>query len=439
MSYDEKAFSPKNFQILKKDDYQDNKYNHSSSTSSNQLKLLIVTPYFWPENFIINGFAEDFVKRGHQVQVYTGYPNYPKGQFFKNYFPRFKVFKEQRNGVEVIRFPIISRRNNLIFRILNYFSFIFFGIIYSFFVPFKKNDLIFSYNPSPATSCLVALFLKHKLNLKLAFWVQDLWPETLTAFGFSENSKIYKLVTEVIRIIYKGCDQIFIPSRSFRKSIIKLNGDNEKIYFVPNWAEPNENSKEVQVDWVNQLRDGFSISFAGNIGKAQNLHMLISAIDKLKDKKINFFIAGDGSEKENLMKLVRDLNLTDQIFFLGQKPSNEMHFFFQKSHVLFVSLVGAPVFEMAIPSKIQAYMQSGRPILAAIGGEASDLIIDAKCGWVCPPDDVNQLASTLFMISNLSDQDRKIYSENAFKYYQKHFEKKKVIDHIEELFIQIKK
>ena len=202
------------------------------------MKLLIVTQYFFPEDFRINELVSDFVKRGHEVTVLTGRPNYPEGKIFEEYVKNKQKFN-QFSGSKVIRCPIPSRGSSKISLIINYFAFIFFGTIYGLRVA-KNNkfDNIFVFEPSPITVCLPAIFIKKFFRIPVTFWVLDLWPDTLEAVGILKRKTfIWKILDRLVKFIYNNCDLILGQSRGFVQEIKKYCSDDADVKFFPNWIE----------------------------------------------------------------------------------------------------------------------------------------------------------------------------------------------------------
>src|SRR3990167_4431232 len=152
------------------------------------MNILIISQYFWPENFRINVIAQGLIDRGHIVTVLTGKPNYPEGRFYSGYH-FFNKSRELYNSINIIRSPIIPRGKNKIQLALNYLSFAFFASWVGIF-KCKRPDVIFVYEPSPITVCLPAIFFKKIKKVPILFWVQDLWPESVVAVGAASSRTI---------------------------------------------------------------------------------------------------------------------------------------------------------------------------------------------------------------------------------------------------------
>ena len=271
------------------------------------MRFLIVSQYFYPENFRINDFAHELVRRGNSVTVLTGIPNYPKGKVFGE----FKLFSvEDFEGIKIYRVPLIPRGNSSGSRlVLNYFSFL---ISSFFFGPLlllgQKFDVVFSTNYSPATVGLIGIFLAKLKKAKSCLWVQDLWPQSLSATNAIKSTKILGIVGVMMQFIYKNNDLIFAQSRSFLSSIESSGINKKKLHYFPNWAEDvfdTQTTKETPVEIDNS---NFTLMFAGNLGEAQSLETLLGAADILRNKPIRWLILGDGRKYQWLLDEIRKKN-----------------------------------------------------------------------------------------------------------------------------------
>lgn len=395
------------------------------------MKILIVSQYFYPEEFKINELAEELVKRGHDVTVLTGKPNYPQGQYFEGY--RFWGYeKESYKGATVIRVPLINRNNGSSLRlILNYLSYVLFGCLYTL-VCKTRFDSIFCFETSPITQIYPALILKKKHGTKVSMWVQDLWPESVSAVGKIKNKTILKSLYKMVRNIYSKCDVLFVQSRAFEDSICEKGDFKNKIIYAPNWAEDIFLTKEIDKSkYKKMFPDGFNVLFAGNIGIAQDFEALINAAEETKFvSDINWIIIGEGSQLTYVKNIVEQKRL-DNIYFLGRYPVKEMPHFFVHADVMIVSLKDEYIFSLVIPSKTQAYMASGKPIATMINGEGNQVVKEARCGLVAQAGDYKQLAENIKAMYKLSRSELNRMGINGLNYYNSNFVKDKIITVIE--------
>ncbi|MCD4741053.1 MAG: glycosyltransferase family 4 protein [Desulfobacteraceae bacterium] len=397
------------------------------------MKLLIVTQYFWPENFRINDMVLGLKERGHEVKVLTGLPNYPGGRFFTGY-KFFGPLFENYEDIPVFRVPLISRGNGTRIRLaLNYLSFVFISCILGPFRRLGSVDLIFIYEPSPITVCLPALLLKKLKSAPVMFWMQDLWPESLSATGAVRSKKILKVVDTLVRFIYRACDLILVQSRAFVESIKRQGGDPNRILYFPNSAEKFYHPVILEKDAPERsvMPEGFCVTFAGNIGAAQNFETILDAAEILKDHtEINWVIIGDGRMFPWVKSQVIKRNLMKTVYLLGRYPVEAMPRFFALSDALLVTLKKELIFSLTIPSKIQSYLACGKPVIAALHGEGAKVIEEAGAGLTCPAENSKALAEAVLKMYKMSEKDRKYLGQKGSEYFKKHFEREMLLDRL---------
>lgn len=403
------------------------------------MKILLVTQYFYPENFKGNDIAFEMQKKGHEVTVLTGIPNYPEGKFFKGY-GYFKRRRENINGVKVIRSFLIPRGNSATLPlILNYFSWFFFASIYAlYFSFFKKFDRIIVQQLSPVLVGIPAIIIKKIQKTPVYFWVLDLWPESLESAGGVKNKKILSFFEWIVKFLYKNSDKILISSKGFRNSIIEKGNFEDKIIYFPNWAESSiTDFNQYQNIKINlpKFPSGFNILFAGNVGVAQDLENAIKAMEIVskQNTNINFLILGDGRDKERLQKLVLEKKIEKNIYFFGKYPVETMAYFFSQADCMFVSLKDEPIFSLSLPAKVQAYMSVGKPIISMMNGEGYDIINEADCGFAVHAEDNEGLANKILEIEKLSVLDRERLGNNGKTFYQENFVLENCISNLEKI------
>jgi len=404
------------------------------------VKILIISQYFKPENFRINDLAEQLIEKKHKVTVLTGLPNYPKGKLFKGY-NFFSFGRYYENRLSIIRVPIIPRFSSKGWQLfLNYFSFALSASLISPFIS-KKYDLIFVYEPSPFTVGIPAVLIKKFIKKPIIFWVQDLWPESLEAAGKIKSPVVIYLISKMVRWIYKNCDVVLVQSKGFINSVINSGAMKEKIIYIPNWAE-NEyilTPKNTNFDNLDFPKNGFKVLFAGNLGAAQSLNTIIKAAVTLKNSEINWIIVGDGRYKKYLMENINDNSLQDKFFFIDQQPLSNMSNLFSSSDVLLVTLLKKHIFSLTVPGKIQSYMASGKPIVAAIDGEGFNIINNSKSGIAVKAEDHESLANAILNMSKMNKSDLDNMGKMGFKYYQDNFNRESLIQKIEKIMMELKK
>jgi colanic acid biosynthesis glycosyl transferase WcaI len=401
------------------------------------MKILVVSQHFYPESFRINDWALSLHKMGHEVTVLTGLPNYPKGELFSGYSFLGGPYTEDWQGIKIVRTPIITRGHYKGIRLVaNYFSFALIGIIVGFLRLHKDFDRIFIYQTSPVLMSIPGVVIGRLYKIPIDFWVQDLWPQTLVAMGqLKEGGRLYGLWERFIGYLYSKCDRVLVTSLMIQKTL-QQKFPSCSVHYFPNWAEdlflePLEKMSplpvEIQKQWP---KSGFCVLFAGNIGLAQDFGNLIDAASLLDDHNdIHFVIAGDGSAKIEVLKEIRLRELQDRFTFIGNHPLEVMPSLFAQSDALLVSLKKDPLFAMTAPSKIQPYMASGKPIIAALDGEGAEIVaFRSRCGIAPGASNPRALADALVKLKTMDQNDRDQLGKNARNYYFEHFDKNKVLD-----------
>ena len=398
------------------------------------MKILFVSQYFYPETFRGNDIVFDFVNRGHEVTVITGKPNYPIGTFYKGY-KFWGVKKELINGADVIRIPTLPRgKGSALKLLLNYFSFYLFSYPYSRFKTDKDFDIIFVQQLSPVFMAMPAIWaLKRNKKAKLYLWVLDLWPESVTATTGITNNIIISLLNKLVKYIYSKSDFILISSKSFEKSIKQRSIDKQILYF-PNWAESIYEETELNKNYeLPILPNGFNIIFAGNIGEAQDFETILSAAIQTQTENINWILVGDGRKLDWVRSQVKFHNLHN-VIILGRYPIEEMPYFFRAANVMLLTLKNSLISDLTVPAKLQAYLASGKIILAAINGETKYIINEHNIGLACESGDFKSLSENAIVLKNLSEEQRIKMEKNSRNLYYTSYSKKALFDKLENIF-----
>ena len=401
------------------------------------MRILIVTQYFWPENFKINFLALELKNKGHDVFVITGLPNYPDGKI-ANHYSFWKNKDEVWNGIKIYRSKLIPRFSGKgLHLFFNYISFAIFSSIKILLKVHQKPDLIFVYEPSPITVGIPAIIAKKKFGkVPIFFWVQDLWPDSLKDTGAFNNKYILKLADKLTRYIYNNSEVILVQSEAFVNYIVNQGVSINKIKYFPNPTEKFYNLVQINANYSSTFPKGFNIIFAGNIGEAQSFDTLIDAAFKLKQLNYPVYwnILGDGRARSYYEKKVLQLNLSDNFIFKGSYKSEEMPLFFACGDALIVSLKKSKIFSLTIPAKVQSYLACGKPILGSIDGEGAKIIIESGAGFVSPSEDSDKLVENIIKLYNLSDEARIKLGKNGRAYFESEFSMEILINKLENIF-----
>ncbi|MDE6953256.1 MAG: glycosyltransferase family 4 protein [Erysipelotrichales bacterium] len=379
------------------------------------MKILVVSQYYYPEQFMITKISESLKEQGNDVTVLTGIPNYPMGKIIGDYKNRF--MKETINGVKIIRVPMLLRAKG-IKMILNYLSYAFFASLQALFLK-QKYDCIYVFEVSPVTQIFPAYIYKKLKNKNCQIFVncQDIWPEVLKSNGFEEDSMIFKIGHRLSKYLYTKSDKILISSSLFKDYLIEeFEIRNDIIKYLPNFAD----------EWVLEIEkkkidNKVHFLFAGNIGKAQNLELIIQAVRKCNQKEnIIVDFVGDGSELDSLKDLVNKLGLSNIVKFHGRKSGQELKEYYEIADAYLLTLQCNNKICYTVPSKVQGYMGAGKPIIASILGGAKELIGQCKCGIICEYNDVKKLSQT-FDEFTLNKNEYYVLGENGRKYFKDNF------------------
>jgi len=399
------------------------------------MKILIVTQYFWPENFRINDLVEELSLYGHEITILTGIPSYPKGKVFPEFSQNPKLFNEFKSS-KIVRVPIITRGKSMIRLALNYFSYIVSSIVIGSWKLRKNNfDIIFVYEPSPVTVGLTAIWFKKLKKAPIFFWTLDLWPESLNAVGVLNSKIILSFIGKIVGFINNRCDLILAQSHSFIGSISKYCSRDVRIEYFPSWSEVLIPSKQIARE-VEIKNNTFNILFTGNIGEAQDFPAVIDAVEYLKHESVRWLIVGDGRMSSWLKAEIIRRGLESQIVLLGEFPIERMASFYNTSQALLVSLKRDHYLSLVIPGKVQSYLMSGLPILGMVQGETERIIKNSGCGYTCKAGDGYSLAGIVKEMMSKSDKDRELMGIMGKNFAIKEFDRNTLLKKLESLMFE---
>lgn len=400
------------------------------------MQILIVSQYFWPENFRINDLTAELVRRGHRVTVLTGYPNYPEGVVQPDFLANPRQFDEFA-GARVVRIPMTPRGKGALRLMLNYLTFACSATVLGVWrLRQEKFDAIFGFGASPIMSILPAVVLRRTKRSPLLLWVLDLWPESLSAVGVVKSQRVLSWVGKFVSFIYRRCDLILAQSKAFTPSIAQYAGNAaDRIRYFPGWAEGVfRDSPDACVPAVelSSYGDAFKILFAGNVGDAQDLPSVLDAAEELKFRPdILWFIVGDGRGAAYVRQEIARRGLQDRVLMLGRFPLDRMPSFFAAADALLVTLKGDPIISRTIPGKIQSYMGMGVPLLGMLDGEGARVIEESKGGLVSPASDGKGLARNAAALVSMSTTQRAEMGRRARAYGSREFNRDTLIDALE--------
>ena len=386
------------------------------------MRILIVCQYYYPEQFQINEIAPELVKRGHEVTVLTGLPNYPQGKIYDGY----SVGEEQINGVHVIRVKERPRMRGSVNLLRNYLSF----MNQANKMANKLNgdfDVVFSYQLSPVLMLKPAIVYAKKNAKPLICYCLDIWPESAKAH--TSIKFLYSIVAHYSRKLYQSCDHIAVTSRPFIDYLSDVNGiSRNKMSYIPQHADSSFLSR----DMVSNDNGIIDFMYAGNMGKGQTLDVIVRAAAEIKDEPFIVHMVGDGTMKDELQELTKALGVQNKFVFYGNQRRESMENFYKMADALLITLRGNNAVGNTMPGKLQTYMTIGKPIFGAINGAASEVIHEADCGKCVGAGDYKGLS---ILMKNYIDhkEDYVECGKNAAVYFSEHFTLEKFCNSLENL------
>ena len=400
--------------------------------------ILLISQYFYPETFRVNDMACEWVRRGYKVTVLTGIPNYPMGKFYEGYDRKHKT-RENWNGVDIIRIPLIARgnsRNKLINSIgmsANYISFVNSGKrwVRSKEAANLHPDVVFTFEVSPMTQALIGCRYGKKYGVPTFLYVQDLWPENVETVTGIHNRLIIGPIDKMVDKIYRETDKIFTTSPSFVEAIAdrRVPVDRNKIHYWPQYAEDFYKPMEPQnIEGIDNNDGFYKIAFTGNIGTAQGLDILPKTAKLLKEDKVKFVIVGDGRYQPEFERQIKQYEVEDKFILIPRVPAERVPEILSVCDAGFISFNKTKLWEMTIPAKLQSYMACGKTIIASASGETKRVIEEAGCGICTELGNDKALAEGIRqIIMNKTDNFR----GKSREYFADKFEKKKLMDEMD--------
>ncbi len=399
------------------------------------MKILVITQYFWPENFRINDLVKGLVENGHSVTVLTGFPNYPQGHIFPPYKKWHFFLRESFEGAQVMRVWLYPDHSlSIAKRLFNYGSFVFSTVFFGPFLCGWKFDRIFVFQPGTFSIAIPALLFKALSNAPIFIWVQDIWPNALQESGVVKQKWLLSLVGKLAGFLYRRLDTLLVSSPAFEKPLRQMGVLPSRIQSLPQWPEDLYQKKDPDPVLLEKekMKDRFNVMFAGNLGPAQDPELILGAAERLKVfPEINFVILGDGVGLEPLRQEIRRRGLTN-IDLKGRKPLEMMPRYFALADVLLVQLKNAPIYHLTIPGKLQSYLACGRPIIAGLEGAGADIVRQSGAGVVVEPGNAEALKEAVLFLRASSKEKREEMGQNGRLFFEKHFSRSKIMTQLED-------
>jgi len=301
-----------------------------------------------------------------------------------------------------------------------------FGSIVAIFIG-RKYDYVFGFNLGSLTDMLPAVVIRKLYKKPTMFWVQDVWPDSVYAYGFKKTKTLSILLDTFVKFMYHNITAIAISSKGFESKLAPYIKKGLKFNYAPNWADDLDMDMDPIILSTTQK---VHFTFAGNIGKVQNLENTINAFCLLPDryqKKSQLNIIGDGS---NLIFLKKLSNNNPNIIFHGKQKRENMAKFYKASDFLIVSLIDKPIFSVTIPAKTQTYIAAKKPILAIINGDVGDIVNDNNLGVSVDPSNINLIKESFEKCIDMSKKEKDEFVINNDKLLKTTFNKDSIINNL---------
>jgi colanic acid biosynthesis glycosyl transferase WcaI len=384
------------------------------------MRILMVSQWFTPEVNLVFPLAKSLAAQGHQVQVLTGFPNYPTGKIFPGY--KLRPWKRERMGnIDVLRVVLYpSHDRSTLRRMINYISFGLSAAIIGVLLA-KTPDVVYVYHPTP-TSSWPALLLKLFRKVPFVYHVQDLWPESVVQSGMFNSKVAHWFIQKWCRFVYRCASRIAVISPGFKEVLLSNNVPEDKIRVIYNWCDDNNMYQENRDGALAKelgMSNKFNVVFAGTMGVGQGLDAALDAAKILSDSCPNaqLVFIGGGTEKERLIQKRDAMGLKNVIFLLWRSPS-QMSSILALADVLFVHLKDNPLYGITIPGKTQAYLQAAKPILMGVKGDAARLVEEAQAGITCCPEDPESIAKSVLRLYEMPREILCQMGKNGQEFYK---------------------
>ena len=388
------------------------------------LKVLLISQYFFPEQFSNNGIAKELVIRGHAVTAVPCVPNYPAGVFFDGYGNAARR-DEQWEGVNIRRVRTVARGESKFRLMLNYLVYPFSALWRISRTEAKRADVSFVSMPSPLFQAFAGIWARWAWGIPTVYWVQDLWPETVQYLFNLKDGWFLKLLDKICGWLYRKADIVMVQSPAMIPLVERHGVPRERIRVLHNTAAPfylPQDPAEFPEIAAQMPGKPFKLMFAGNIGESQGLEVLVEAAARLRDRDdIAFIMIGNGRGLPALEARIAELGLEGRFTFCGRHPEEKMPGFFAQADALFVSLKDFPNFALTLPYKVQTYLACGKPVIASIAGEGARVVEAADAGLACPPEDPEALANAIATMADMDADARASMGANGRAYFEQNY------------------
>lgn len=385
--------------------------------------VVVISERYFPERFLINDLVKEWNLRGVKLSIVTQIPSYPMDEIYPGFANRRQEHRE--HGMLVVRVPTVLGYNTSVRRkVLGYVSFMLRSSLEALRLA-QRADSIFIYHTGPLTQALSAVLVKLLLRKKVVIWTQDVWPDTVFAYGFRDQGAAATVLKMFVRLVYRCCDEVFVSSPGFVKRLEPYLRIGKTARYVPQWVPD-----EFELDQPTSLRfdsPGKRFIYAGNVGKMQNLENVIRAFGRVDPSLASFFILGDGSDRERLEALAHRSRIAN-VVFLGTVRQSEVCDAIKQCDFAVLPLTANPLVALTVPAKFQAYLSAGRPIMAVAGGETGRLVVEEQIGQRADPDDLEDIVTAIQSLASMDDGEREAVSARMLRLLSERYSKQAAID-----------
>lgn len=392
------------------------------------LRVLFLTQWFEPEPaFKGTSFAAALIAEGMEVEVATAFPNYPGGKLYPGY--RIKPYQRDRQWhFPVHRLPIWpSHDRSSIGRILNYVSFFLSSLIFGLFTA-RRFDVIYVYHP-PVTPALAAAMFGAFHRRPFIVEIQDLWPDSVLASGMG-GTAIPSILGKICGFVYRRAALVIAQSDGMKTRLAERGVPPEKLHRLYNWSTYVPATPSGPPVAIDEWDDGaINFVYGGNLGQAQSLDFVVDAFIRARatNDKVRLHLFGHGIERDRLAQQIA-ADGSGHIFLHEPVGRAQMDRIFDRADVLVLHLNSESLYDITIPSKLQHYLSVGKPVLAGLSGEAAEMLRESGAAIVCPPQDVDALATAIESIAALSDESRAEMSRKGRAFYDRNLAMERAVD-----------
>lgn len=394
------------------------------------MRILVVSQFYDPEPVPIPGeIARAMQARGHSVRVLTGFPNYPSGRLAQGYRQRWR-HQESDGGVEVRRVPLfLDHSQSALRRLLNYASFAFSAACARRFS--RGADVVYVY-ATPMTAAFATWLWRLTRGAPYVVHVQDLWPDSVVGSSMVDASRASTIISAVLnpwlRSVYRRAAAVVGIAPTMVATLVERGSPAERTELVYNWAERPQYTR-------NAIREGRStvrFVYAGNVGEMQDLSTVVRAASAAADAGVELLIVGDGVARHGLRELAEEVGMGN-IVFRDPVPRAEMPDVYEQSDFALVTLKDLAVFRGTIPSKFQAVLAAGLPVITTVQGDVRAFVEANSVGLAADAEDVASLESAMRRAAAMDDTEWVTMSRRAVETFEENFSRESGMARLEDL------